>query len=116
MKYSRISKKWLTALLCLFCSIPVITSAAIKSPTAERTVKVTVADLNLVDEQGVAELYRRLQRASRTVCGPTNFSAAGSLKQLQLNQQCYRETLKSAVQDFGNTNLQRLHADSKRLP
>jgi len=115
MKNSRIQKHSVAALLCLFCSIPVIAAAAIKSPAAERTAKVSVADLNLVDEQGVTELYRRLQRASRTVCGSEGFVTAGSLKQQQLNQQCYRKTLTNAVQDFGNTKLVQLHADSKRL-
>jgi len=115
MRNSIARKPLVAALLCLSCSIPVIASAAVKTP-AERTVKVSVEDLNVIDEQGVAELYQRLKRASRTVCGSANSITAGSLKQRQLNQECYRETLKNAVQDFGNATLIQLHADSKRLP
>ena len=116
MGNSMVRKQLIAAVLCLLCGIPLIATAAVKAPGAERAVKVYVADLNLVDEQGIATLYQRLQRASRKVCGSADFVTAGSLKQRQLNQQCYRETLKNAVREFGNAKLEQLHADSKRLP
>ena len=114
MKTLFVHKPLVAAVLCLLCSIPVIASATMRPDTSERTTTVSTADLNLLDEQGVTVLYRRLQRASRNVCGSANIVTAGSLKQRQLNQQCYRETLKNAVQDFSNTKLTQLHADSKR--
>jgi UrcA family protein len=110
MKYSNSRKYWIATLFCLSCSIPIIASAAIKAPAEdERSTNVSIADLNLVDEQGVEEAYRRLRRASREVCGSQNLSLAGSLKQRQLNQQCYAETLTNAVQDVSNTTLSQLH-------
>ncbi len=107
-------KPLVATVLFLLCGIPLIASATMRSHTNERTTTVSTADLNLLDEQGVTELYRRLQRASRNVCGSTNIITAGTLKQRQLNQQCYRETLKDAVQNFSNTKLTQLHAGSKR--
>jgi UrcA family protein len=116
MGNSMVRKQSTATLLCLLCGIPLIATSAIEAPGAERAVKVSVADLNLVDEQGITKLYQRLQRASRKVCGSADFVTAGSLKQRQLNQRCYHETLQNAVQDFGNAKLKQLHADSNRLP
>jgi len=117
MKYSNSRKYWIATLLCLSCSIPVIASAAIKAPAQdERSTKVFIADLNLIDEQGIEEAYRQLRRASREVCGSQNLTLAGSLKQRQLNQQCYGKTLTTAVQDVNNAELSQIHSRSKRLP
>jgi UrcA family protein len=110
MNNSNGRKYWLATLVCLSCSVPIIASAAIKTPAEdERSANVSIADLNMLDEQGVEEAYRRLRRASRRVCGSQNLTLAGSLKQRQLNQQCYAETLTNAVQDVSNTKLSQLH-------
>jgi UrcA family protein len=114
MKNLIVHKPRVATALLLLCGIPLIASATMSPDTNKRTTTVSTADLNLLDEQGVTELYRRLQRASHNVCGATDFVTAGSLKQRQLNQQCYRETLKDAVQTFSNAKLTQLHADSKR--
>lgn len=104
-------------LLVTFCSIPVVGTAAIKTnAVGERTVSVPMADLNLAQPQGVSVLFRRLQRAADEVCGSRHRLVAGSLKQRQLNQRCYAETLGKAVRDIGNAELTALHAKSKRLP
>jgi len=111
------NKYWLSVLLVLFCSIPVIASAATRpSDSAERTATVSMGDLNLSEQQGVSTLFRRLQNAADEVCGSRNFFEAGSLKQRQQNQRCYAETLSKAVQEVGNAELSELHARSKRLP
>lgn len=114
MKNLIVHKPLVATALLLLCGIPLIASATMSPDTNERTTTVSTADLNLLDEQGVTELYRRLQRASHNVCGSTSIITAGSLKQRQLNQQCYRETLKDAVQISGNAKLTQFHADSKR--
>ena len=111
------NKTGLSALLIVACSIPLVATAAIKTNAAgERTVSVTMADLNLSEQQGVSVLFRRLQRASDKVCGSRNRLEAGSLKQRHLNQRCYTETLGKAVREIGNAELSELHARSKRLP
>lgn len=111
------NKTGLAVLLALFCSIPIVATAAIKTnDEAQRTVSVATADLNLAEQQGVSVLFRRLQRAADQVCGSRNRNEAGSLKQRQLNQRCYTETLSKSVRDIGNAELSELHARSKRLP
>jgi UrcA family protein len=106
-----------TTLLVMSCSIPLAGTAAIKTnAVGERTVSVTMADLNLAEPQGVSVLFRRLQRAADDVCGSRHLLAAGSLKQRQLNQHCYAQTLGKAVREIGNAELTELHARSKRLP
>lgn len=111
------NKYSLSALLLLFCSIPLLATAAIKTnESGERIVSVQIDDLNLSEQQGVAVLFRRLQRASDQVCGSRNRVEAGSLKQRQLNQRCYSETLSEAVQQFDNAELSQLYARSNRLP
>ena len=43
-----------------------------------RAEKVSYSDLNVDKEEGAQALYRRLQRASKRVCGVESFNNAGS--------------------------------------
>ena len=110
MNNATLNTIWLSMLLVLFCSIPLGAGAAIKTnETGQRVVSVSIEDLNLNEAQGVAVLFRRLQRASDDVCGSRNRLEAGSLKQRQLNQRCYAETLSKAVRQIDNAELTELH-------
>ncbi len=71
---------------------------------------MSYAYLNLENEDGVRLLYRRLQRASKEVCGVTSLRINGSLQFLNKAQQCYRETLSNVVDKFDNEDLARIHA------
>ena len=72
---------------------------------ATRT-SVSYADLNLESEEGVRELYRRLQHASKKICRITTSDIAGSI----IRRACYRGTLSNAVDKFDNEDLARIHA------
>ncbi len=71
------------------------------------TNKVTVsyADLNLENKEDVQALYRRLQRASRKVCGSTYPG-----EDHQRIGACYRATLSNSVDKADNDDLTRIHA------
>ncbi len=76
------------------------------------THKATVSyvDLNLENEEGVRVLYRRLQRASKEVCGGGSLRHSRSIIMKSSRLQCYRETLSNAVDNIDNEDLTRIHA------
>lgn len=76
---------------------------------AQESISVAIADLNLSSEAGVAALYKRLQRAAETVCGPQDLRAAGSMTALRMNKTCYAETLDRAVASIAHDALGALH-------
>ncbi len=81
------------------------------TPSNFEDAKATVsyAGLNLESDEGVRVLYRRLQRASRKVCGAPSGSAEAILA-VHVIQLCYRETLSNAVDKIDNEDLTRVHA------
>ena len=66
---------------------------------------VSYADLNLENKKDAQVLYRRLQQASKKVCGST-YSGKGH----HIFGACYRDTLARAVEKFDNVDLIRIHA------
>ncbi|MGD2167464.1 MAG: UrcA family protein [Gammaproteobacteria bacterium] len=93
-------------IVCAACILPLRLVAA---DTVTESVRVSFAELDLKKEAGVRELYKRLQRASKRVCG-TSFSAPRRLDREQ--DSCYQETLNSAVAQVGNPLLERIHGQS----
>ena len=62
--------------------------------TPAASVSVTYADLDLSQPAGAQQLYRRLQRASRTVCGSVD---QANLAAYLRWQDCYSDALQRAV-------------------
>jgi len=110
MKESKLFKKLVATFVVIVLGGPAVVLAGTPSYIEDVKATVSYADLNLENEQGVRVLYRRLQRASREVCGVTSLRIAGSLSALRKPQQCYRETLSNAVDDIDNGDLTRIHA------
>ncbi|MCH8945187.1 MAG: UrcA family protein [Proteobacteria bacterium] len=74
-------------------------------------VAVSYADLNLDNEESVQVLYRRLQRASKKICGISPRKIYGSsVYHMWESQRCYEATLSNAVDKFDNEDLTRIHA------
>ena len=81
-------------------------------PAAEppgKSVRVSFAELDLRKEAGVRELYSRLQRASRTVC---DFNNPEIFHRNRQRENCFEETLDSAVSMIENPILEQIHARS----
>ena len=110
MKHANTFKSITAVLVFFVLGAPAIVQANTASDIARTRATVAYADLNLENEAGAQVIYRRLKRASRDVCGVTTFQSAGSVSQVQKFQQCYRESLTSAVQKIDSDLLTRIHA------
>ena len=69
MKESKIIKGVIAAVAVVVFSIPAIASADAAAELEGKTEKVSFADLNVDKAAGAEQLYRRLQQASKRVCG-----------------------------------------------
>ncbi len=110
MKESKLFKSLVATFVVFVLGGPAVVLAG-PAGYIEDVTKATVsyADLNLENEESVQVLYRRLQYASKEVCGVRWLKIAGSIGRRQF-QQCYRETLSNAIDKFDNEDLTRVHA------
>ena len=106
MKESKILKGVVTAVAVIAFSVPAIASA---EDFKGHGVKVNYADLNVEKEAGAQILYRRLQQASKRVCGVESLQNAGGASQISKQQQCYREALDAAVAKIDSAALAEIH-------
>ncbi len=118
MKESKLFKSLVATFVVIVLSGPAVVLASTSSHLEPNKATVSYADLNLENEEGVRELYQRLKRASKGVCGATPPQVAGSLPKVysldinntQATGRCYRESLSKAVDKFDNEDLTRIHA------
>ena len=106
MKESKLIKCVVTIVAVVAFSVPAIASA---EEFKGRTEKVTYSDLNVDKETGARTLYRRLQQASKRVCGVESIKNAGGVREISQQQRCYRETLDAAVARIDNATLTEIH-------
>ena len=102
--------RWTVAasLVALLCA-PVAASADSGSKPEGQTLRVTYNDLNIDSPAGAEQLYARLKRASRAVCGVDSYLVLGSLNRAVQSKHCYRSTLDRAVAGVHSDELERLH-------
>jgi UrcA family protein len=93
-----------------FFSAPTIEQVATPGSFDPATATVSYSDLNLESEEGVREVYRLLQRASKEVCTSGTARQGRSVIMKSSRLQCYRESLSNAVENIDNENLTRFHA------
>ena len=106
MKESKFVKGAVAAGAIMTFSLPAIAS---EDELKGRTEKVTYSDLNVEKEAGAHALYRRLQQASKRVCGVESIKNAGGIREISQQQRCYRDTLDAAVAKIDNATLTRIH-------
>ena len=106
MKESKLIKGVIATVAVIAFSVPAIASAEEFKGRAE---KVTYSDLNVEKEAGAHSLYRRLQQASKRVCGVESIKNAGGIREISEQQRCYRETLDAAVAKVNNATLTDIH-------
>ena len=106
MKESKLIKGVVTTVAVVAFSVPAIASA---EEFKGRSEKVTYSDLNVEKESGAHTLYRRLQQASKRVCGVESIKNAGGIREISEQQRCYRETLDAAVAKVNNATLTDIH-------
>jgi len=112
MKESKLFKSLVATFVIIVISGPAVVQAAgtVSYFDDGKVAKASVsyADLNLENEEGVRVLYRRLQYASKKVCG--GGWHGGSIIMKSSRVQCYRETLSNAVDKLDIEDLTHIHA------
>lgn len=106
MKESKLIKGVVATVAVIAFSVPAVSSA---SELKGRAEKVTYADLNPDKETGAEILYRRLQQASKRVCGVESIKNAGGIRAVSEQRRCYHDTLDEAVAKINNATLTKIH-------
>jgi len=106
MKESKLIKGVVATVAVIAFAVPAVSSA---SEVKGRAVKVTYTDLNVDKESGAETLYRRLQQASKRVCGVESIKTAGGIQELKEQRRCYEDALDEAVARINNPILTRIH-------
>ena len=63
---------------------------------AASPVHVQYVRSELATEQGREQMHRRISMAARDVCGPMTLQAAGGVKYVAQNRQCFAEAREAA--------------------
>ena len=106
MKESKLIKGVVAIVAVVAFSVPAIASA--EEPKG-RSEKVSYSDLNVDKRAGAQALYKRLQLASKRVCGVQSIKNAGSVSEVSNQRRCYRNALNEAVAKIDNPILTDIH-------
>ncbi len=109
MKESRVVKSIVATAALVAFSFPAIASTDGGETLVGKSEKVAYADLNIQKEAGAKQLYRRLQQASKRVCGVEPLKISGSISVVSQAKRCYRASLDSAVAKVNNAALTDIH-------
>ena len=109
MKESKLIKGIVTTVAVVAFSLPAIASADAGAELKGRTEKIGYSDLNVEKQAGAEQLYRRLQLASKRVCGVESLKIAGSVRVVSESRRCYRDTLDAAVAKIDSAALTSIH-------
>ena len=109
MKESKFVKGVVATVAVVAFSMPAIASADAGEELQGRAEKVAFSDLNVNKEAGAQTLYRRLQQASKRVCGVESLNIAGSINAIAQAKRCYRETLDESVAKVNSAALTEIH-------
>jgi UrcA family protein len=109
MKESKVLKGIVLTAAVVAFSFPAIAAADGGETIIGKSEKVAYADLNVQKEAGAKQLYRRLQHASKRVCGVESLKVVGSISVVSQENRCYRATLDSAVAKVNNTAVTEIH-------
>jgi UrcA family protein len=98
-------------LFAVAASLPVAASTEMVSTTAPgagtelQSVSIHYSRAELATDSGRTELYSRIRRAARKVCGPTEPRQAGGLALASRNRSCYQQAMEAAVRQVGAAQL-----------
>ena len=109
MKESKLLKGLIASVAVVALSAPAIASASNDTGLVGNAVKVNYSDLNVQKNAGAKVLYRRLQRASKEVCGVEAIRIVGSVRIRREMQNCYRNSLTTAVAKVDSAALTKIH-------
>jgi len=107
MKESKVFRGIVAAIAVVAFSLPAVANAG--PELAGKSEKVNYADLNVEKKAGAKQLYRRLQQASKRVCGVESLTVIGSVREMSRAKNCYRDSLDSAVAEIDSATLNEIH-------
>ena len=107
MKESKIIKGVIATVAVIAFSVPAMATAT--DDLKGKSEKVVYSDLNVVKEAGAQALYRRLQQASKRVCGVESVQNAGGIRIMSEQRDCYRDAMNKAVARIDNPTLTAIH-------
>jgi UrcA family protein len=107
MKESKLAKGIVATIAVLAFSAPAFASA--DAGFKGRAEKVEYSDLNVDKETGAEILYRRLQQASKRVCGVESIRTVRGAKIEADQRSCYRQALEQAVAEVDSEALNTIH-------
>lgn len=81
-------------------------AAGVQADPAERQITVSLESFDLSKQKDADEVYARLQRAARSVCGPLENK---DLTMRRLTRECYHGALAKAVAEVDSVRLTALH-------
>ena len=99
--------------------IPDSTAEALGVPSNELLIKlssdsimttVSYTDEDLESEEGVRNVYKSLQRASKNVCAGETLQHRRNAVMKSSQVRCYRQSLSNAVSEINNESLTRIHS------
>jgi len=79
------------------------------SYASSKNIPVSFEKSELNSVSGQKRVYKRLQDASRELCGSANINITGSMQRSRANQECYEGTLTAAVNRLDNSAIRALH-------
>ncbi len=74
----------------------------------DNAVRVTFAELDISQKEGVEVLYQRIKTAARRVCGADDHRTR-SLSTQHAAKECFNNAVDNTVNKIGNPNLDALH-------
>ena len=107
---TRLSLRCPTALVALFFGLAAASAVAGETDDAP-SVTVSYADLDLSKPAGAETLYRRIQAAARSVCGPRH---SRSLARVQAFRTCYEDAIEDALQQVNESSVFAVHRNQTR--
>ena len=80
-------------------------AAILESAVVVQRISVPYAQADILTDQGRENLYSKIRRAAKSVCGPTGLRDTGSLSVTSRNRKCYDEAVSAAVSQVGSGQL-----------
>ena len=90
-------------------TLPIFASASVNLDSSD-SIRVAYDSTELASNRGQAELYEKLQNASRKICGSADIYI-GSLHQSVGRSECFEDTLTAAVERLDHPGVSALHSE-----
>ena len=70
-----------------------------------QSISIAYNDSDLATDEGRANLYGKIKRAAKAVCGPTGSREAGGLSLASRNRECYQSAMEAALSQVDTVQL-----------